>query len=395
MEVRRWRTCEPFWAGLESELRVGALDVPMASPTKSSAFDVCGWAPHYRIENRTIVSPAPIEAILRSHGPHPLARRRGPLPAPHDAAGVARLGRACLSGIRHRGELARSLIRETRPDLTVVVFPEIHDAGHALWHTAEPASPLYRDLRSSGAPPQGGMDALLREVDVHVGRLVEDAAPDGPVAVFSLTGMGPGRGRPAFLAPVLQERGWSAATSRPRNPGELVRLAFAAAKRRAPASVRRAYHAMLARSAVWRIAHMTMLAGQDWSGTRAFALPSEQHGWVRINLRGRERDGIVPAQDYGRLRDELAAELAELKTADGRALVSRVLPGSSAGDAHRRLPDLVLHWTEEAFDRPVRVAGTSVETLPIAPGLTGRHRLDGFCVTRGLPTVEGRCFPNN
>jgi predicted AlkP superfamily phosphohydrolase/phosphomutase len=389
MAISRWGTCEPFWAGLESELRVGALDVPLASPTNASAFDVSEWGPHYRIDDRTMVSPTPIEAIVRSAGPHPLASRRGALPAPHDAARIAHLGEACLAGIRRRGELADALIRETRPDLTVVVFPEIHDAGHALWHTAEPASPLYRDLRSCGAPPKGGMDALLREVDLQVGRLLEAVAPDAPVAVFSLSGMGPARGKPAFLAPVLHERGWSAATPRLRNPGELAGLAFAAAKRRAPASVRRAYHTVMARPAVWRVAQMTLLAGHDWARTRAFVLPSEQHGWVRINLRGRERDGIVAAQDYGRVYDELAAELAELKTAGGRALVSRVLPGSSAGRAHPRLPDLVVHWTEAAFERPVQVAGTSVVTLPIAPDVTGRHRPDGFGITRGLQPEAG------
>ena len=34
-----------------------------------------------------------------------------------------------------------------------------------------------------------------------------------------------------------------------------------------------------------------MCTAIDWSQTRAFALPSDQHGWVRINLRGREAQG--------------------------------------------------------------------------------------------------------
>ena len=35
------------------------------------------------------------------------------------------------------------------------------------------------------------------------------------------------------------------------------------------------------------------LRGLDWGSTRAFAHPAENQGYVRLNLAGRERDGIV------------------------------------------------------------------------------------------------------
>ena len=159
-------------------------------------------------------------------------------------------------------------------------------------------------------------------------------------------------------------------------------------KRHAPMPLRRAYHAVVPLSVVWRVAKRTTLAPHDWSRTRAFALSTNQHGYVRINLRGRERDGIVAARDYGRVRDELATELGELKTDDGRPLVSRVLPGGGGDEPPPLLPDLILHWTDAAYDRPVRVADTSVEAMPRELNLTGTHRLEGFCVSRGLP-VDG------
>ena len=40
--------------------------------------------------------------------------------------------------------------------------------------------------------------------------------------------------------------------------------------------------------------------GFDWSRTRAFAHPAENQGYIRLNLRGRERDGIVDPADAPR-----------------------------------------------------------------------------------------------
>ena len=331
MELRPWQPCEPFWARLGSELRVGALDVPMAASTGApTAFEICGWGARAPVDSHHAISPGPAAAIVDQHDAHPFASRRGLFPGPRSAAGVARWGRECLTGIRRRGALARSLMAARRPDLALVVFTEVHEAGHMLWHTAEPTSEVYGDLGSPEGPPVGGIDALLREVDVEIGRLVDTAGSDAAVVVFALDGMGPVRGLPTFLDPVLRERGWAGTpTVRPGHARELVRAALAWTKRRSPLPLRRAYHRLVPRSVVWRVAQRTMLLPHDWSRTRAFALPTNQHGWVRINLRGRERDGTVAAHDYDRVLDELVSELAELRTDDGRALVSRVVRGGT------------------------------------------------------------------
>jgi predicted AlkP superfamily phosphohydrolase/phosphomutase len=391
MEIRKWTLCEPFWARLGSELRVGALDVPLAAATHApTAFEIVGWGARLELErSAATIAPEPVAAIVDAHDPHPFAARHGLFPGPRDAAGSARVDAACLEGIRRRGRLARSLIEATRPDLALVVFTEVHEAGHRLWHTAEPASPLYKDLGPS-PPGVGGIERLLREVDAEIGRLVELVGSDAPVAIFALDGMGPARGVPAFLGPVLRERRWAVPPA--RRPGQargVARGGLAWAKRRSPITLRRAYHALVPESTRWRVAQKSSFVPDDWSRTRAFALPTNQHGWVRINLRGRERDGIVAPGDYEPMRDELAAELAELETDDGRALVKRVVVGGNGAGPSRLLPDLILHWTEAAYDRPVRVAGTSVEAMPSLLELTGTHRLDAFCLARGLP-VDGQ-----
>jgi predicted AlkP superfamily phosphohydrolase/phosphomutase len=90
------------------------------------------------------------------------------------------------------------------------------------------------------------------------------------------------------------------------------------------------------------------LRGIDWSQTAAFAHPADNQGYVRLNLRGREREGIVAGADAAELLDRIAAGLQTFCDPDGQpavACVDRVAEhyvGARAG----QLPDLVVQWSE-------------------------------------------------
>ena len=43
------------------------------------------------------------------------------------------------------------------------------------------------------------------------------------------------------------------------------------------------------------------MRGVDWTKTSAFMVPSGDCGYIRLNLRGRERDGIVSPEEVGRV----------------------------------------------------------------------------------------------
>ena len=73
---------------------------------------------------------------------------------------------------------------------------------------------------------------------------------------------------------------------------------------------------------------------------------------MRLNLRGRERDGIVAPEDADALLDEIADGVRTFTDLDGEpavASVERVADASSvAGSRADLLPDLIVRWT----DRP-------------------------------------------
>jgi predicted AlkP superfamily phosphohydrolase/phosphomutase len=139
-------------------------------------------------------------------------------------------------------------------------------------------------------------------------------------------------------------------------------------------------------------------ANIDWARTKAFCLPNANEGYVRLNLRGREPQGIV---DNGAAYAEL---LAELQTAcqelvnpqNGRLAAHQVVRTDSVfpGEQRQHLPDLVVNWNldaqvlaELASDRcgVVRQAAGH-ET---APYYTGNHRPTAFALARGPHIAEG------
>jgi predicted AlkP superfamily phosphohydrolase/phosphomutase len=369
---------QPFWESADGGGTVGVLDVPCARPAGlKHGFEVTEWGVHDPVTGRTGVAPAELAPEVAE--PHPFSRLQDDsADRPMDTEALVS---GCMTGAAQRSQLAQRLIERQRPDLAVVVFTEIHHSSHELWHTIEPEHPLYEGL--SGEPRS--LLEVYREVDRQMGLLVEAVAPETPVVVFSLHGMRPGRGLVQALHPILTALGYTAAPpARARTPAEHAKSVFGSLKRHTPAPLKRAYHRRMPVEMRLRVARPTMMAPVDWSRTRAFGLASaDQHGDIRVNLRGREAKGIVAPEDYEAVREELAGKLAALEREDGEPLVSEVVRVGD-GSPPPVLPDLIVHWSDAAFVDPLRVGRLGVVAKPTVMRITGQHRAEGFFVARGF-----------
>ncbi|MGB7925284.1 MAG: alkaline phosphatase family protein [Pyrinomonadaceae bacterium] len=390
----------PFWAELDARgLTVGLLDVPFAPVVGlSKGFEISEWGAHDILEGRTVVQPHAInEAVVKQFGLHPFASGHPDAAGPQDERALTKLSAACLAGVQLRGGLAARLISETRPDLSIIVFTELHTASHYLWHTVAPEHPFYNgDGRSKTDTVAPAMLDILREIDHQIARLVEVAGAGATVLVFSLHGMRPARGIPAILDPLLSEwgfahlSGWSAQTW-----PERARTMFAAAKRHTPASIKKLYYGAMSQSVTRQLAQTTMLPQYDWSRTRAFSLPTDQHGWIRLNVAGREGKGIERPERYDETCSHLSDLLRALKTHDGRAVVRSIVQPSraSVGAPPRQLPDLVVHWDDAAFDDPLLIDKSSARSHPTGMKFTGQHALEGFCLMNGASNGNAATAP--
>ncbi len=88
----------------------------------------------------------------------------------------------------------------------------------------------------------------------------------------------------------------------------------------------------------------------NWSKTRAFAMQAEGNfGGIRLNLVGREPEGIVAAADAERVLTSLEERLRAIVMPDGAALVTNVFRGKDLypGPHDALLPDLLFEARED------------------------------------------------
>jgi len=264
----------------------------------------------------------------------------------------------------------------------LVVFPELHHCAHHLWHTTTGKDEMHRDLACTPSL-QSALTALCREIDRQIEVLFAAVERNATVIVFSLHGMRAARGVPSFLPQLLCEKGFSTLTQwSAQTAAERLRSLLAGVKRRAPDSVKKLYYRTLNGNATKSLARPNMLPVYDWTRTRAFSLPTDQNGWIRINLRQRERDGIVPPAEYSELCDQLTSWLRGLCTDAERPLVRDVFRTArdAAAAQSSKLPDLVVHWAPAAFDHKTGIKDSAVKVEIVSRKFTGQHATDGFCL---------------
>lgn len=134
----------------------------------------------------------------------------------------------------------------------------------------------------------------------------------------------------------------------------------------------------------------TLWYSELWPKMKAFALPSFSEGYLRINLKGREAQGIVEPRDYHQVVDDICAELRKLKCArTGVPMVKHIIKTREDPlDTNPNLSDadIVIAWQEEfatdAVEHPKfgRIG-------PVPHFRAGSHRHTGFMFASG-PGIE-------
>jgi len=372
----------PFWKTLSDDGQVvGVLGVPfMPLVGLRTGFEVS--------ERRPYLATSGGNGLLSvGHARHALSHGTVRVAAPDDRRNLERLAFDSLKGIKLRGQLAQRLIRATQPDVSIVVFTETHEISHCLWQTFEPQHPLFKeDFLKQLAGVRPTLREIFREVDRQVERLVQAAGAGTSVLVFSVHGMTPGRGAPTFLSPLMCEAGFAKlADVNGQRLGNRLLHSIRTLKKLTPYGLKKIYYRTLPRETVMRLAAPTLLPPYDWRQTRAFAIVAEHLSSIRVNLAGREAQGIVNVADYESVCGEMEDWLRSLRSADGLPLARKIIRTSTnAGEAlNRRLPDIVVHWQDAAFASPLRIAGDQRAFYRDGERHLSQHTSEGFCILSG------------
>jgi hypothetical protein len=348
---RRVLLIDPYEAGPE-----GPLDGAVLS----------GWQLHNRVTMRRSAEPAALGSELR--------RELGRSPTVDEVYGrqslrMLRGVRTALARAPERVAVAvERLLPRVGPDLLWCHLVAAHIGGHLLWDGSQLTRGTLADAGLDGA-----LDELYELTDAALGRIVEALPDDATLLVLGLVGMGPNASRsdllPGMVDAVLRE---GPAQPETRATG-LWRL-----RGMVPTGLRAAVARALPDRVALRLAS-GLASGGDWSETQAFALPGEPVGAVQINLRGRERDGIVDPADVPSLVARLREGLMSFRDRPGGgpavAAVHEAAVVLGEGPGLARLPDLLVEWSTApatAVDAAESPAHGVVLRAGGAGGATGR-----------------------
>jgi predicted AlkP superfamily phosphohydrolase/phosphomutase len=128
-----------------------------------------------------------------------------------------------------------------------------------------------------------------------------------------------------------------------------------------------------------------------WRSMKAFALPSFSEGNVRLNVAGREAEGLVAPDDFVRVGDEIVALLRGLTDPrTGRPIIREILRTRSAPHGNPKGPDadIIVLWQPEPTDVVDTAAHGRIGPVPFRR--TGDHHNVGFFAVTGpgLPHAE-------
>ena len=420
----------PFYA-LGEDYKVAVLDLPVTVLSDQvHGVQVLGWGGHYPY---TVNDSKPAELlpeIIKKYGKNPVLYndnglwwQKNYVPWIQDAA---------IKSIDGHKKIAKDLLKQDDWDLFLMVFGETHTIGHDLYnYSDESEHPTTPDLLKS----YQGVDPLLRtyqEVDRAIGEILDQVDEDAYVLCFSVHGMAANFTdllsmailpellyRHSFPGKVALTAGKVGTTPRPvttkpiRNswageiwsqvdePNPLKKLWHTWTHKK---FLRAKKHGLLSPYSLLDppieqeldMAWMpSMWYWSLWPEMKAFALPAFTNGHIRINLKGRDRDGIVEPEEYDALCEEIMELLYDLKDGrTGKPVVKHVAKTRKfPKDDDPKLPDadLVVLWDQPATD--VVDSSKLGRVGPLTHCRAGGHTGQGFLMAKGPGIVSGSDLP--
>jgi predicted AlkP superfamily phosphohydrolase/phosphomutase len=369
------------------------MDAFLTCPLRDfGGIQIVDWGSWTWFSGQEIQPKSIKDEIRRRFGPYPAENHSkvGMTPPPDPLGFRERL----IQGVETKTEVASWLL-ETQPwDFFLVVFGECHAAGHYFWH--------YQDEDYVAYP--GDCDdrlrsALLdvyRSLDKAIGDLIAKAGPEVDFVIVSGDGMGPNYSASHLLPGLLKRLRMMNAgggAEETQDPGASAkRQSFASRLRNlVPKSARAMVSKyILPRSINEKLSLHWKTADIDWANTRAFLIDNANEGYIRVNLKGREPEGVVDAgNDYDEICQTLhdtASRMTNPATGERAASAVHKTADIFSGPCTHNMPDVIINWNPNArVTTTVEIEGVGVIEGPdagyqVSPYYTGNHRGNAFVI---------------
>ena len=419
----------PFYA-LGADYKVAVLDVPVTTLSdRVNGVQVLGWGGHYPYTVSASNPPEIFTEIVERYGKNPVLHNDNGLW--WNPEYVAWIQQALKQSINGHCAIARDLLKQDDWDLFLMVFGETHTVGHDLYNHSQADHPVYGYLSQNGSKPDPVLN-IYREIDTAIGEILATAPADANVLCFSVHGMAANftdllsmavlpellyrfhYGKAAIAPGKVGSTPGSIVSKPIRNswPGEIWSQVYE------PNPLKKLFRTWTHKKFLRESKHgllspyslldepieqeiaMGWMPGMWysplWSEMKAFALPAFTNGHIRINLKGRDRDGVVEPNDYHTLCQELSQMLYDLKDArTGKKIVKQVVvTRTNPLDSNPKLPDadIVVLWQEPITD--VVDSSKLGRVGPLTHCRAGGHKSQGFLLGKGPNIPQGFALSN-
>lgn len=383
---------QPFWRDL-SRLgpRVVVLDAPLTYQAEPfNGVEIAGWATHETLVPPYSTPESAMKWIARRFGRSARKHEIYKLMPPDELIGVRD---HLIDATRRVGEVSSALMQREAWNLLIVGFAATHRGGHKLW-----------DLAGLAGEPDVKQENILRcalrdvyiACDRAIGDMLQHVDEETTVLIFSLHGMGENTCRCELLPQMLDR----ILHGPPKNTGQTRPSLTKRLRKLVPEDWRHAVKSRLPLKLQDKLTSFWRVGEVDWSATKAFGVVADLQGYVRINLRGRERDGVVePGAEYDEVCRRISEGLRRFVDADtGEPIVNdirRIDEIYPQGAKRDHLPDLSIRWSfsPAAAHRAVTAPGLGEIDWPTPgkhfTGRSGNHRPEGFLLASGPSVAPG------
>jgi predicted AlkP superfamily phosphohydrolase/phosphomutase len=390
-----WIPVEPFWRRLGDNIRVVAVDIPLTyPPTPFNGIEISGWASHDRIYPTSSFPKETIKWVIKEFGNPPIETEVGGL---LDIGNLLAVRDELIRANQKESELIAALIKIETWDLFLCCFTSPHRAGHKFWDVTNVKGDMSESQRSQFG---SALKDIYRSCDEAVGKILNCIDDDTTVIIFSLHGMG---SNPTLADELLAQmifnilHGAHEATDG-TNSNMITKI-----RNMIPLELRASIRKFLP---FWLQDKMTAYwrhGGTDWSKTKVFKLLADLQGYIRINLKGREKNGIVDIdEEYDELCDTLIQGIKSFKDEQSMEPLIEDINRSERlfyrGPGFNNLPDILIKWKNRPAAEYTNIVSAEYGRLkwPIPgknpDGRSGNHRPDGFLLALGEPFKINAAF---
>lgn len=351
MGSRDWKRA-PLWNILnEVGLNTGIINVPMTHPP----YPVDGYIITWPLSKTLRYSnPDNLMSEIAAQGGHYLPDISTMYHGEKDYLNKA------LSITEKRVQTIKYLLNSHEWDFMMTVFPEVDRISHFYWHFWDESSPEY--CPNATKEEKEAITSIYEATDRAVADVLVDLPEDTLILIISDHGFGAGELN-FNVQTFLKDSGFLFTRGIETDPEQLIQ------------------------SGSW-FSYTENGKGYtvDWTRTKAYMAAPGSYG-VNINLKGRQKEGIVSRKEFDFVRTQIIDQLHTVKHPVTKSpLFKKILRSEEvySGDSQNRAPDIILIPQDYGVMINHNLIPGQWFTSPEQKGM---HRQEGIFLATG-PTVK-------